>query len=189
MRWKECLRDVSIPGVQNYGREYLQLVANASEALGTWQNFQQKELQKDLLMAYGFGGGGPTREMLENIEVMKKFPALPQVRQFFESIEPLTESKMKPIWNGELYLEYHHLTGKILGKETELVGVPFEDLKRLNVPDFSICEEIFAYHVYYSSEKLFRDVTDFHPQVSLEQGMPIYLKPWNVKDEFQIRMN
>ena len=45
-------------------------MANAKEALGTWSNFQQKELHKDLLMAYGFGdgGGGPTREMLENID-------------------------------------------------------------------------------------------------------------------------
>src|SRR5512132_429 len=92
-------------------------MANAKEALGTWQNFQQKELHKDLLMAYGFGdgGGGPTREMLENIEVMKRFPALPQVKPssakaFFESIEPLTESKMMPVWNGELYLEYHRGT-------------------------------------------------------------------------------
>jgi len=63
------------------------------------------------------------------------------------------------------------LAGKILGRETQLVGVPFETLKRLNVPDFGICEEIFAHHVYYSSEKLFRDVPEFRPQVSLEQGM------------------
>ncbi len=92
-------------------------MADAHEALGTWQNFQQKELHHDLLMAYGFGdgGGGPTREMLENIEVMKNFPSLPQVKQssvknFFESIAPLTESKMMPVWNGELYLEYHRGT-------------------------------------------------------------------------------
>jgi alpha-mannosidase len=92
-------------------------MANAKEALGTWQNFQQKELHKDLLMAYGFGdgGGGPTREMLENIEVMKEFPALPQVKQssvkeFFESIAPQVESRMMPTWNGELYLEYHRGT-------------------------------------------------------------------------------
>ena len=92
-------------------------MANAKEALGTWQNFQQREMQNDLLMAYGFGdgGGGPTREMLENIEVMKYFPSLPQVRQssvkqFFECIEPLAESKMMPVWNGELYLEYHRGT-------------------------------------------------------------------------------
>lgn len=67
--------------------------------------------------------------------------------------------------------EYHRLAGNILGRETELVGVPFEDLKKLNVPDFGICEEIFAHHIYYSAEKLFRDVPEFHPQVSLEQGM------------------
>ena len=106
--------------VKEYGSEYTSTynaMANANETLGTWQNFQQKELHKDLLMAYGFGdgGGGPTREMLENIEVMKHFPALPQVRQssakaFFESIGPLTQSKMMPVWNGELYLEYHRGT-------------------------------------------------------------------------------
>jgi alpha-mannosidase len=106
--------------VKEFGSEYASTynsMANPKEALGTWQNFQQKELQKDLLMAYGYGdgGGGPTREMLENIEVMKNFPALPQVKQssvknFFESIAPLTESKMMPVWNGELYLEYHRGT-------------------------------------------------------------------------------
>jgi alpha-mannosidase len=106
--------------VKEFGSEYASTynsMANASEALGTWQNFQQKELQKDLLMAYGYGdgGGGPTREMLENITVMQNFPALPQVKQssvkqFFETIEPLTGSKMMPVWNGELYLEYHRGT-------------------------------------------------------------------------------
>lgn len=106
--------------VKEFGSAYASTynsMANAKEALGTWQNFQQKEMQNELLMAYGFGdgGGGPTREMLENIEVMKHFPALPQVRQssvkqFFECIEPLTDSKMMPVWNGELYLEYHRGT-------------------------------------------------------------------------------
>lgn len=36
---------------------------------------------------------------------------------------------------------------------------------------FGICEEIFAQHVYYSSEKLFRDVPEFCPQATLAQGM------------------
>jgi len=58
-----------------------------------------------------------------------------------------------------------------LGKEVELVGVPFEDLKRLNVPNSGILEDEFAYNAYYSSERLFRDVPEFHPQISLEQGM------------------
>jgi len=69
------------------------------------------------------------------------------------------------------WADYHQLSGKILGKEVELVGVPFKDLRKLHVPDFGICEEIFAHHVYYSAEKLFRDVPEFHPEISLEQGM------------------
>ena len=92
-------------------------MANPQEALGTWQNFQQKELHHDLLMAYGFGdgGGGPTYEMLENLEFMDNFPALPRVkhssvRNFFEKIDSLQSSKMMPVWNGELYLEYHRGT-------------------------------------------------------------------------------
>jgi nucleoside-diphosphate-sugar epimerase len=69
------------------------------------------------------------------------------------------------------WADYHRLAGKILGRETQLVGVPFQTLKRLNVPDFGICEDIFAHHIYYSSEKLFRDVPEFRPQITLEQGM------------------
>lgn len=69
------------------------------------------------------------------------------------------------------WADYHRLAGKILGKDVELVGVPFEDLKRFKVPDMGILEDEFAYNDYYSSEKLFRDVPDFHPQISLEQGM------------------
>lgn len=92
-------------------------MANPQEALGTWQNFQQKELHKDLLMAYGYGdgGGGPTYEMLENLVFMDNFPALPRVKhssvkKFFETIDPVQSSKMIPVWNGELYLEYHRGT-------------------------------------------------------------------------------
>jgi alpha-mannosidase len=107
---------ITVPDFGDFASTYNGM-ADAREALGTWKNFQQKELHKDLLMAYGFGdgGGGPTREMLENIEALKSFPAVPQVRQssakaFFESIAPLTGSRMMPVWNGELYLEYHRGT-------------------------------------------------------------------------------
>ncbi len=92
-------------------------MADAKEALGAWLNFQQKDMQQDLLMAYGYGdgGGGPTREMLENIRLMGSFPGLPQVRQssvgeFFRTIEPLCQSRQMPVWDGELYLEYHRGT-------------------------------------------------------------------------------
>ncbi len=93
--------------------------ANASprQVLGTWSNFQQKELQHELLMAFGYGdgGGGPTREMLENIREMSAFPATPQMRQapvgeFFRKLEETSGDRL-PTWNREtLYLELHRGT-------------------------------------------------------------------------------
>lgn len=89
--------------------------ATPAQNLGTWMNFQQKDAQKDLLMSYGFGdgGGGPTREMLENIELMGDFPGLPQMefsfaKDFFETLEETATNL--PTWNGELYLELHRGT-------------------------------------------------------------------------------
>jgi alpha-mannosidase len=86
------------------------------QVLGTWTNFQQKDLNAGnlpLLMAYGFGdgGGGPTREMLENVREMAALPATPQihpgsVRDFFRQLEAAGGDRL-PTWNGELYLELH----------------------------------------------------------------------------------
>lgn len=92
--------------------------ANASpqQAIGTWTNFQQKEHQQELLMAFGYGdgGGGPTREMIENIREMASFPATPQMYQdsvgnFFRNLEQEAGERL-PTWNGELYLELHRGT-------------------------------------------------------------------------------
>lgn len=69
------------------------------------------------------------------------------------------------------WLDYHKLANKVIGRDVELVGIPFEDLKRLDVPDMGILEDEFAYNDYYSSEKLSRDVPEFNPRISLEQGM------------------
>ena len=92
------------------------------QALGTWRNFQQKDVQQDLLMVYGYGdgGGGPTREMLENIGVMKDFPGVPRVRHstakdFFETLEQTSGDRL-PTWNGELYLELHRGTYTTQGR-------------------------------------------------------------------------
>ncbi|MBE7469752.1 MAG: alpha-mannosidase [Anaerolineae bacterium] len=91
-------------------------LANPAQVLGTWTNFQQKEHQHELLMAYGYGdgGGGPTREMLENIREMAAFPATPRLCQgrvgdFFRRLEQTTGDRL-PVWNGELYFERHRGT-------------------------------------------------------------------------------
>ena len=69
------------------------------------------------------------------------------------------------------WVDYHHTAMKVLGKEVELIGVPLETLRAHKIPQFGICDEIFAHNVYYSAEKLFRDVPEFNPKISLEQAM------------------
>jgi alpha-mannosidase len=90
--------------------------ATPDQVIETWKNFQQRESQKELLMAFGYGdgGGGPTREMLENLSMMQDFPGIPRVRftgagEFFRKLEKDHGSQL-PVWNGELYLEFHRGT-------------------------------------------------------------------------------
>lgn len=102
-------------GVSTYNAEVA-----PEQVIGTWTNFQQKDLgtgevTPPLLMAYGHGdgGGGPERKMLENIREMESFPATPRIRQgsvveFFRKLETL--GGRLPTWNGELYLELHRGT-------------------------------------------------------------------------------
>ena len=91
-------------------------VVDAYEVFSTWNNFRQKELRNELIMAYGHGdgGGGPTREMLENIEQFSSHPGAPRVRtgtvrEFMERLDDEHGDDL-PVWNGEFYLEYHRGT-------------------------------------------------------------------------------
>ena len=90
--------------------------ARPEDVRRTWTHFQQKESQSEVFMTFGYGdgGGGPTREMLENLRELAAFPAMPQVRQraaldFFRDLERDSGARL-PVWNGELYLEYHRGT-------------------------------------------------------------------------------
>lgn len=66
--------------------------------------------------------------------------------------------------------QYHRTAMKVLGVEAELIGIP---LKALPEDDsrFAICREIFAHNYYFCSEKIFREVPEFCPHISLEEGM------------------
>jgi len=86
------------------------------QIIGTWRNYQQKETHTELLTAFGWGdgGGGPTREMLENGQRLANHPGAPRVRlgsacEFFQNLEAQAGERL-PVWNGELYLEYHRGT-------------------------------------------------------------------------------
>jgi alpha-mannosidase len=104
------------PDPGGYGASTYNAGATPAEVVGAWSKSQQKEHCHDALMAFGYGdgGGGPTREMLENLREMAAFPATPRTRQthagdFFQELEAQAGDRL-PIWNGELYLELHRGT-------------------------------------------------------------------------------
>ena len=87
--------------------------------IGGWQRYQQKDINNDILVSYGYGdgGGGPTRAMLETSSRMEKgVTGLPKVRQafartFFDELrDRVKDNKRLPTWEGELYFEYHRGT-------------------------------------------------------------------------------
>ena len=107
-------RSVLYGKVSNYSAEIAPLVA-----IGAWKRFKNKELTKDVLISYGYGdgGGGPNREMLENIRAMEKLPGMPRVKtavpsEFFKKLHENVEKtdRYVPVWDGELYLELHRAT-------------------------------------------------------------------------------
>ena len=87
--------------------------------MGGWQRYQNKEMNHDILVAFGYGdgGGGPTREMLETGRRMEKgIRGIPKVRQessltyFTELSKRVKDSRRLHTWTGEFYFEYHRGT-------------------------------------------------------------------------------
>ncbi len=115
--------DMSEKG-KTYGSTYNGRLSTP-HVMGAWENYSQKGLNNDVLMAFGYGdgGGGPTREMLEEGRRLSKgIPGAPKFqmkksRDFFEQLEKrIGDDPMTPKWVGELYLEYHRGTYTSVGK-------------------------------------------------------------------------
>lgn len=84
---------------------------------GIWKNYKNKDINDNLLIAYGWGdgGGGPTREMIEMLTTMENLPGLPYVassgaEEFFDHLYENTNKEKMDRWVGELYFEYHRGT-------------------------------------------------------------------------------
>lgn len=87
------------------------------EVAGVWKNYKDKDKNDELLIAYGWGdgGGGPTREMIEQSRVMKNIPGIPRVElttaeAYFARIYENTCHDSLGKWEGELYFELHRGT-------------------------------------------------------------------------------
>lgn len=87
--------------------------------MGAWRRYQDKNLNNDVLISFGWGdgGGGATVEMLENARRLSKgIPGAPKVKMgtsldYFKRLEEkVKENNKLAKWDGELYLEYHRGT-------------------------------------------------------------------------------
>ncbi|HEV7666506.1 MAG TPA: glycoside hydrolase family 38 C-terminal domain-containing protein, partial [Chloroflexota bacterium] len=89
-----------------------------SVALGAWARYQDRLLHNTVLSAFGYGdgGGGPTLDMIEAGRRLNSLPGFPRVEMgradaFFANLEAeLANTADVPVWDGELYLEYHRGT-------------------------------------------------------------------------------
>lgn len=100
-----------------------------NQIYGTWKRYQPKEFNNEALITFGFGdgGGGPTKDMLEQQRRMSHgIPGIPQTKmefagdflnriekKFFENCKTLRRT---PRWVGELYLELHRGTYTSIAK-------------------------------------------------------------------------
>lgn len=112
---------------------------------GSWDAYQDKAVNNELLLSYGYGdgGGGVNRKMLEMRRRLNDMPGLPTVEtgradDYFKRLNERVENTDQYVhtWDGELYLEYHRGTYtsqaynkkmnrklELLYRETEWLGV------------------------------------------------------------------
>lgn len=86
---------------------------------GAWEAYSEKELNKELLICYGYGdgGGGVNRDNLEQRRCIDRIPGLPHLKtstagEYFRNLHETIENTDQFVhtWDGELYLEYHRGT-------------------------------------------------------------------------------
>lgn len=88
---------------------------SAEELARSERQMSEKGRHDEALLLFGFGdgGGGPTREMLAAVGRTRDLAGSPRVelstpRRFFERLD--AEYANRPVWTGEMYLEYHRGT-------------------------------------------------------------------------------
>lgn len=93
--------------------------ADMQTLAGTWERYQQKDLNDEALLTFGWGdgGGGPTCDMLEKLTRSNRgLPNCPKSKidtatAFIKRLKKNAEKSGRlPQLNGELYLEFHRGT-------------------------------------------------------------------------------
>ncbi len=69
------------------------------------------------------------------------------------------------------WADYHKTGMKVLGRVVPLIGISREKLFALEPQRSDICKTIFANQCHYSGDKIFKDIPEFRPRISLEEGL------------------
>ncbi|WP_163536230.1 alpha-mannosidase [Gracilibacillus sp. YIM 98692] len=138
--------------------------------LESWEAYKDKNVNQDLLLAYGYGdgGGGVNREMLEMRRRMDKIPGLPHVKpttasQYFKKLQKTIEKTDEYVhtWDGELYLEFHRGT---------YTSQAF--MKQMNRK----LELLYRESEWLNSWASIKEGFDFYPNQSLTDGWKVILR-------------
>jgi nucleoside-diphosphate-sugar epimerase len=69
------------------------------------------------------------------------------------------------------WADYHLAAMDLIGRHVETISIPYETLKAVDKDRFAYYLDMFAFNLYFSAEKLYRDVPEFQPTISLDRGM------------------
>lgn len=142
-------------------------MVNPKMNLGTWERYQQKEYNNEVIVTFGYGdgGGGPTEEMLETERRLEYgLPGMPKAQMsragdFLKRVENNFKENCKlmgrtPKWVGELYLELHRGTYTSIAKnkknnrECEFLC---QSAETLSVTDNLLCGSVYPKEVLHKS--------------------------------------
>lgn len=144
-------RDIVQPGESNDIYTTYAGEVTPGFVLGTWQRYQQKEFNNETIITFGYGdgGGGPTKDMLEQQRrLVHGLSGIPKIQisfvgdylkraesKFYESCKTLRRT---PKWVGELYLELHRGTYTTIAKNKKYnrkSEILFQTVEALSVID------------------------------------------------------
>ncbi|WP_175418080.1 glycoside hydrolase family 38 C-terminal domain-containing protein [Marinitoga sp. 1138] len=90
---------------------------DAECAIKTFNNFRDRKIFDGTLLTYGYGdgGGGPSEEHMMDFEVTNNLPYVPELipttgDKFFRILNESIKDKEIPVWDNELYFEFHRAT-------------------------------------------------------------------------------
>lgn len=67
--------------------------------------------------------------------------------------------------------EFHAAQMRVLGREVDQVGVPADVLEAVDAQRFLFATKVFAHNMLFSADKVQRDIPEFRPTVTVEEGL------------------